>query len=118
MKEGQRKLKICGLEYDVIFATAAEDPRLVDNEGFTDASACKIYVRSTLSPSRMRDTLLHEIVHAFVEASGLCGFLQASVRGNYDRFEEALVRLVTPSLLRFVDDNGTSALLSRPRRRR
>lgn len=107
-------LKICGLEYKVVFATSEEVPELLGKEGFTSCTTNTIYVHAHLPQSRMRDTLVHEVLHAFLEASGIGSFLSDRVRGDYEKTEETLVRLMVPSLLRLVDENG-SALIDVPR---
>lgn len=109
MREAKR-LIICGLEYRVVYATGEEVPELVENEGWCNTKASTIYLRANMPPSRMRDTLVHETAHAFIEASGLSHFLgnHFESEDKYEAFEETLIRLFVPSLLRLVDDNGTA----------
>ena len=107
-------LKICGLEYRVVFATNEEVPELVGREGYTVPSSNTIYIRSNLPASRARDTLLHEVLHAFFEASGVGSFLSDRVRGDYDKFEETLIRLLVQPILRLVEENGR-ALIAIPK---
>lgn len=107
-------LKICGLEYRVVYATTEEVPELAGREGWTVPSANTIYIRSNLPPSRLRDTLVHEVLHAFFEASGVGSFISDRVRGDYDKFEETLIRLIVQPLLRLVEENGR-ALISVPK---
>jgi hypothetical protein len=100
------ELNVCGLVYRVYVASGDESSEL--SEGDDGACVCaqgKILVRSSISPSRKRDTLVHEIAHAFLEASGLREFLKTRVKGDYDSFEEALIRLFVPAFVRFLDDN-------------
>lgn len=111
-----KRLTICGLEYRVVYATPDEVPELADNEGICRASVNTIYLRRNAPPSRMRDALLHEVLHAFLEASGVGAYLSQSFKGSTEEFEsheETLIRLVVPSLLRLVEDNG-NALISIP----
>lgn len=103
-------LKICGLEYRVVYATSDEVPELAGNEGHTSCSTNTIAIRSNLPPSRKRDTLVHEVMHAFLEASGVGSFLADRVRGDYDRIEETLIRLVTPAIIRLIEDNGAALI--------
>lgn len=111
-----RKLSICGLEYRVVFASSEEVPALENNDGYTSCESNTIYLRSDLPRSRMRDTLVHEICHAFLEASGLGSFCETSLKDKsaYDDFEETLIRVAVPQLLRLVQENG-KALIEVPR---
>lgn len=103
-------LKICGLEYRVVFASVEEVPDLAGKEGFCSLATNTIYIQRGMPASRMRDTLAHEIGHAFFEATGIGSFLSNRVRGDYDRFEETLIRLLVQQMLRLVEDNGPSLL--------
>jgi hypothetical protein len=103
-------LKICGLEYRVVYASAEEVPELVNGEGYTSCSTNTIYIKLNLPASRARDVLLHEVLHAFFEASGIGSFLNDRVRGDYDKFEETLIRLVVQPVLRLVEDNGRALI--------
>lgn len=107
-------LKICGLEYRVVFASTEEVPELAGKEGWTVPSTNTIYIRSNLPFSRARDTMLHEVLHAFFEASGVGSFLNDRVRGDYDKFEETLIRLLVQPILRLVEENGR-ALIAVPK---
>lgn len=110
-----RTLTIGGLEYRVILAGAHEVPELAANEGYTVPEKNVIYIRANVSPSRARDTLVHEVGHAFLEATGLGHFLQDNFRGDdFDKFEETFIRLAVPHVLRLVDDNG-GALVAAPK---
>lgn len=103
-----RRLSIVGQEYTVITATAEEAPELEAEEGHTRFSRNTILVREGLPTSRDRDTLLHEVSHAFLEATGLGSFIKDNLRPGVDatEFEETLIRLAVPGILRMVDENG------------
>jgi hypothetical protein len=105
-------LDICGLLYRVVDAEANEVPQLEDgDEGATVYQALTIYLRGALPPTRKRDARLHEVAHAWLEASGIRDFLKSRVRGEYTAFEETFIRLAVPSLIRLIEANG-GALLS------
>jgi len=111
-----QRLSICGLEYKVVYASSDDVPELIENDGHTSCATNTIYIRANLAPCRKRDTLLHEILHAFLEASGIDHFLGTTFKGDpkeYERFEETLIRLVVPSILRLVEENR-GALLDIP----
>lgn len=114
-----RSLSICGLEYRVVFATSEEVPALEANEGYTSCETNTIYLASNIPRSRMRDALVHEVCHAFLEASGVGSFLQTSLKDKaaYDDFEETLIRVLVPHVLRLVLENG-KALIEVPRAQR
>jgi hypothetical protein len=64
--------------------------------GQTSPSACVIEVDPSNAPSQVRDTLLHEALHAVV----------ADTRTRLDRDdEEQLVRVLTPGLLALIRNN-------------
>jgi hypothetical protein len=102
------ELSVCGLVYRVAVASVDETSDLsADDDGACVYSSGRIFIRASLSPSRKRDALVHEIAHAFIEASGLQAFLKSWVgEEKYDAFEESFIRLLTPAFLRFVDDNA------------
>lgn len=110
------RLNICGMPYTVAVATAEEQPILDENEGWTEFKKGQILLRDGASLSRMRDTLVHEIAHAFLEATGVGAYLQSQV-DDWEQVEETLVRLIAPNLVRLIDDNDgeLSKLLSTPR---
>lgn len=111
-------LKICGLEYRVVYATADQVPELAGKEGYTDFVSNTIYIRSNLTPCRSRDVRMHEVAHSFLEASGIGSFLSDRVRGDYDKFEETLIRLVVQPILRLVDENGAALVHVPPTKKR
>lgn len=111
-------LNICGLDYSVISGQASEIPGLDMAEGLCIREKNTIYLREGMPDSRTRDALLHEIIHAYLEASGLGHLIQSNLRENvvYEDFEETLIRLIVPSLLRLVEDNNSAlASILRPK---
>lgn len=99
------ELDIVGIEYAVVIATSDEAPGLSDCYGYTSTRDQKIYLKEGISLCQMRDTLLHEIVHAYFECSGVGAYLASVVKGEWDEVEETLIRLLVPSSLRMLDDN-------------
>lgn len=103
------KLVICCLVYRVVCATGEEVPKLLEHDGWADTDSNTIFLKEGMPPTRMRDTLVHEIAHAWLEASGLGEMLQSSFKGaDFESFEEQLIRVAVPSILQLVQDNGTS----------
>jgi hypothetical protein len=62
----------------------------------------EIYIKPGMSPSQLRDTLLHEIMHC-IYSSGL-GINLSNIR-HVDDLDEYLVSTVTPWLLGVLRDN-------------
>lgn len=102
-----RKLLICGLEYRLLFATPEEVPQLRENDGWTDFATNAIYIRKGLPRTRTIDVFVHEWKHAFFEASGIGNLLEDHFKGeSFERFEETLIRLEVPWLVRLFADHG------------
>lgn len=100
------ELSVCGLVYQVYVASADETEHLADgDDGVCIAQQGVILIRASITPSRKRDALVHELAHAFLEASGLRQLLKMHVRGDLDELEEAIIRTFVPSFMRFLDDN-------------
>ncbi len=73
----QESVNILGTEYKIVFSKISEDKTLEDADGYTSTSACKIVLRSE-NPDGIEDfqryqkrVLRHELIHAFLEESGL-----------------------------------------------
>lgn len=68
--------------------------------GFTTHNKLEIVINPDMADSMLRETVLHEILHAVIYATGLG-----------DRFtekqEEHLVRALSPALFQFILDNPT-----------
>lgn len=76
------KINVLGTEYTVNITPKGDDPRLTDNDGYTDTSE-KLCVIDDLSESEddvfakgdlkkyRRQVIRHEIIHAFLFESGL-----------------------------------------------
>lgn len=68
--------------------------------GETDNTNSELLVHPKQSPSNLRDTLLHEALHAIFHVSG------ASKALSWDMAtEEQLIRLLNPWLVQLVQDN-------------
>lgn len=72
------KVNVLGTEYEVIFRTPEEDKYLKDNDGYIDRSVKKIVITEEGSDRELDDfeaykkiVMRHEIIHAFMEESGL-----------------------------------------------
>lgn len=75
-----KKVNILGAEYDIIMADYMERRELIENSGVTDKSTRTIVVSKSPLPNTnpcddweyiTRQTIRHEIVHAFFFESGL-----------------------------------------------
>jgi hypothetical protein len=99
---------ICGQPVRVVVATEEEVSDLQNQFGACDFEAGVIYVAQGASPASLRDTLVHEVVHYFLHATGIGTFLTSFLAPGVDgeKFEETLVRLVTPHVITLVSQNG------------
>ncbi len=98
-------LVVCGVRVPVIEATVEQVPDLDEadgqtNDGFFCGRTNVIYIRAGQSPTQRRDSINHEVGHAFVRLSGLSQLLAAVTAWpkGYDDFEETLVRIAAPHL--------------------
>ena len=72
------KVNILGTEYDITFNNTQNDSYLRDSDGYTDWSSKKIVICEKESDCEIEDfesyqkkVMRHEIIHAFMEESGL-----------------------------------------------
>lgn len=72
------KLNILGTEYELIFKNWKEDSFLNQSDGYIDSSAKKIVICNKRDDCEIEDfesyqkkVMRHEIIHAFMEESGL-----------------------------------------------
>ncbi len=106
-----RRVNVCGLSYEVYFASAEEVPNLSADEARTEYQENRIYIRESLrnNPTRVRDNLVHELQHAILEASGLGAWMRAHTKlskAHYIEFEELLIRIQTPALITTLQSAG------------
>jgi len=107
-----RDLDICGQNISVFLVTEEEmkeadsSPGSNVPEGIAKIEQGRILVRDNISADRQRDTLLHEIIHYLLEASGVGPNIEGWIKKPYeDKWEEDLIRLVTPWILHFISNN-------------
>lgn len=77
------KVNILGTEYKISYVTKEEDPTMKGNDGYTDTSVHAIFIEKSLFlpsddistvkdlPLYGKKVIRHEIIHAFLEESGL-----------------------------------------------
>lgn len=75
------KINILGTNYEVIFKSIDEEPRLKENWGFTDFHTKEIYIANDIEKETENScknlidfknkVMRHEILHAFLYESGL-----------------------------------------------
>lgn len=107
-------IDVCGQRYAIEIYTVLE------SQGECDYEAATIRLRRQ-APDRMADTLIHEVLHAILDAAGIGwtmrGRFKLSKRA-YDKFEEDFVRMMTPALLSTLRNAGWLRLPRHPSRRR
>lgn len=87
---------ILSLHFDV---EEVEDEDLDGNLGDTNGNTGRVRIRKSLSPSLKRETVLHELIHAALAASGH-GTLIVHMKD-----EEHLVSVLAPVLLHTLREN-------------
>lgn len=99
---------IAGQNYRVVYLhPGAPRPEGMEEnvEGWCDYESGILYVCVSPSGSRNHGTLVHEIVHAALEASGASWLLaRVAEKANQDSddLEETLVRMLAPALVHLV----------------
>lgn len=105
-----KKVEVGGTTYSVYLAKEEEFPEGFRGvEGFTDPTNATILICNGISKDRVLDTLLHEMLHAALEASGAQHVFDSNVKGGEAKqmqFEETVVRMLTPCLLRALISAG------------
>lgn len=106
-----KKLEICGQTYSIFSVKKGDVKGMGTAEGMTDVLKNEIYLKQKLlkNPCRFLDTLVHEILHAIFDASGLGFWLKRKmkVRGNaWIRAQEELIRFQTPALVSTLKNAG------------
>lgn len=108
------ELWICGQKYVVLI-----DPDL-ELEGSCEYCTAEIRIKLLPSYRRMCDTLLHEIIHAFLDACGMGWQIRQRLKmtkAQWQAFEEDfIVRPMTPALLTTLEGVGWLTLPKLPTR--
>ncbi len=108
-----KAIYVCGLRFEIAFVSTRRMTETIGTRcyGGVDFEKGIIYMDKSLrkSPSRLRDTLFHEIGHVIFESSGI-GWWTKKEAGLYgkkwSRFQEAFIRLLTPVLFSTLRDLG------------
>lgn len=95
VKVGPHRYKVAISSAEVNAEGAAQGNAL---SGCTDVPACEIWLAPGQAPTQMRDTVLHEVMHAIWSVTGLSS-------EHTDGFEEALIQRLTPALLELLRRN-------------
>jgi len=88
-----RRIEVCGQEYRVLEALN-DSPELEGNQGVVDYSKAAIYIAAGYADTSKIDTLLHEIIHTVLHATGMTPKLEKIS----DSLEEDIVSALTPAL--------------------
>lgn len=94
------EVEICGMRYDIKTAAEVNDE---DTEcyGYLDVDTHSIVIQEGLTPDRFENTLVHEVMHACFDASGLGTALAGVLKrgAKIDDVEEQIVRGLTSTLI-------------------
>ncbi len=95
------KADILGTEYTIKRRKKADDPKLKDCDGYCDSSIKQIVVETFERDALSKEDLRHEIVHAFLDESGLRSCTHSCGQG-WARNEEMVDWIATqaPKMLR------------------
>jgi hypothetical protein len=88
--EAPALVRILGSDVEVVFLPSVA----VDNEqvmGTYEQEQSRILIKSSMSRSSVRDTLVHEIIHAILQ--------------HYEMDSEKIVRILTPAIVSIIRDN-------------
>lgn len=86
------------ITYDLVEMDNAQNEAGQFLNGQTDNNALKIRIRSNNPEVKMKETLVHELMHAMMAVNGL----------NFERFEwdeEGFIRRTSPVLASLLHDN-------------
>ena len=101
--KGPDKVRVGPHRYRIRYDKDAIDLKATEHNerrlyGLTEPVSQLIHIDPTLAASQMRDTVLHEVLHACLSLIGADEFLSPSK-------EERLVRALSPALLQVLRDN-------------
>ena len=91
-----KSVNVMGVDIAIRIRSPKRDKELSDCYGYYDPVSCQITLRDDLKPAKRRETLAHEIGHAYVEHSGLGYTMMKLVQEDAAReyLEEKLIRSV------------------------
>lgn len=94
-----RDIMVGGTRYALYECREDEKPLESGTEGFCDYDKCTIYVVKT-SHDRQVATLIHELLHATLDAAGVASVLGEHTKDGTDLFhlDEQIVRAISPVL--------------------
>jgi Zn-dependent peptidase ImmA (M78 family) len=90
-----KRIKVGCFTYDIVVAQV----RASDNHGETDRSNKEIFLSDCGNIEVVKETLLHELLHALLEDAQEFGIFAD------DNHEERLIRLLSPKLMSVMLDN-------------
>lgn len=100
---------ISGTTWRVFLVDVTQIPEMQDLEGWTKPWDTSIYLDRSLPPDKLHETLVHELLHAIHETSGINQAILDVLNLDHktgDRFEELITRLLSPVLIDTLRRNG------------
>lgn len=101
--------RVCGVDVPVV--ETDDVPSGCMDDGCFWYPTSTIYIKRGLSPTRRRDVLLHEWLHAFFDLSGIRTWLEAI---KQKELEEQLCRFITPAITTAIDAGLLTLMGSAP----
>lgn len=101
-----RDIEVCGITLQVVRAHPDDVAELVRDgeilDGVCDIANGRIVVREGQPTELERDSIAHEVIHAFLYLSGLQEILKDRIgHEKFEGFEELLVRVATPHIAKW-----------------
>jgi hypothetical protein len=95
---------ICGAAYPILEGNSSDEEILESAHGVCKTGERQIWVHEGLTDAKRSNTIVHEILHAINEDSGLMFALAAALGLSADDArivptEEMIVRILTPNIL-------------------
>lgn len=97
----KQPIRIGSLRFNVILANKEEKPDLAKVDGYTDFDRGEIVIANCLPMSRKQKVLVHEIIHACVDDSGLGTLFTTVAKSGFkgDLEEQVIQSLSSPLTL-------------------
>lgn len=99
--QGLKEYLVSKKEMRKLSKTAPGDP---PPEGLCRILQSKFYVRDDISLTRRPEVEIHEIAHYFLDVTGLSTFFADTVTGDLDKWEEQVIRIMSPHLHVFIQN--------------
>lgn len=98
-----KQIKVLHHIYDIVETTPEDDDQLDTNYGYTDYKSTLIAIDINLSISQKQTTLLHEILHATIEAGA--NSIKPKKKSNAGKWEHYFIYSLENTLIDVIRQN-------------